>query len=207
MAITPTSRTTLYALKPAFVRRLSRAEKALSDHGVTADQLTVAAVGIALATAAALVVGTRLPGLWLLVAPLCLARMACNAMDGAMARRTGSATKRGAVLNELGDRAADVVTFAALGPVIGWPAALVVVLTAVAVAFVAVTAQAVTGHRLGQGPMGKPDRVAVLAAGATVAAFAGPSPLRVAAGVIVLGGLVTVLRRTVALWRLAGAAS
>lgn len=197
------SRTTLYAIKPAFVRRLRGMEQALGERGVTADQVTLAAVGIGAATAAALVAGTQVPLLWLLVAPLSLLRMACNALDGAMARHSGSATHRGAVLNELGDRAADTLTFAALGPVIGWSTALAAVATALAVSLVAVTAQAVTGRRLAPGPMGKPDRVAVLSLGATAAAVTGPEALRLAAWLLVAGGVATVIRRTAALWRAA----
>jgi CDP-diacylglycerol---glycerol-3-phosphate 3-phosphatidyltransferase len=194
----------LYALKPWFVSRLRGIENRAVARGVTADQLTWAGCLAGAGTAAALLAGTGVAWLWLAVAPLSLARMACNALDGAVARRTSTATARGAVTNELADRAADLVTFAALAPIAGAGLAAAVVVTALASSLVAVLAQAVTGRRLAPGPMGKPDRVAVLSVGATAAAFAGPGALVAAAWVIAAAGLVTVARRTAALWREAG---
>lgn len=193
--------TTLYRLKPAFVRSLAGVQNRLARRGVTADQLTMASLGVAGLTAAVLVAGAWVPLLWLLVGPLCLLRMACNAMDGSMARRSGSAGPRGAMLNELTDRAADALTFLALAPAVGWGIAVSAVAAALGVSLVAVTAEAVTGARLGLGPMGKPDRVAVLSLGATAAAIGGSGWLRAASLTIVAGCAVTVARRTAALWR------
>jgi CDP-diacylglycerol---glycerol-3-phosphate 3-phosphatidyltransferase len=205
--ITTEPRTTaggLYALKPWFVARLRSVEDRAVARGVTADQLTWAGALAGGATAAALLAGTGVPWLWLTVPPLSLARMACNALDGAVARRTSTATARGAVANELADRAADLVTFAALAPIVGAGLAAAAAVTALASSFVAVLAQAVTGRRLALGPLGKPDRVAVLSVGATAAAFAGANALVATAWVLVAAGLVTLGRRTLALWREAG---
>lgn len=185
----------LYRAKPAFVRRLRRLEDALIRRGVSPDALTGTALVAAVATAAALVAGTAVGWLWLAVAPLSLARMACNALDGSIARRTAAASPRGAALNELADRAADVVTFVALVPAVGLPLALAVTLTAVLTSFVAVTAQAVLGTRSTAGPLGKPDRVAVLSVAATAAVVAGPAALAIGAWAVIALGALTVARR------------
>lgn len=195
----------LYGLKPWFVARLRGVEDAAVRRGVSAGQLTWAGFAFAGGTAAVLLAGLTNPLWWLAVGPLSLGRMACNALDGAVARRTSTADHRGAVLNELCDRAADAVTFAALAPVVGVALAGGAVVTAVATSFVAVLAQAVTGRRLTAGPLGKPDRVAVLSVGAAAAVVVGPAALASAAWVLVGLGWLTVGRRTVALWRLAGA--
>src|SRR5688572_28146800 len=97
----------LYGLKPTFVRRLRGLEDRAVARGVSPNSLTVAAVGIGAVTGIALLAGNHVPVLWLAVPPLVLARMACNAVDGSLARRTGTSSARGAVLNELGDRSAD----------------------------------------------------------------------------------------------------
>jgi CDP-diacylglycerol---glycerol-3-phosphate 3-phosphatidyltransferase len=194
----------LYRLKPRFVARLRGLEDRVVARGVTAGQLTWAGALAGAVTAAALLAGTRAPWLWLAVAPLSLIRMACNALDGAVARRTSTVTARGAVTNELADRAADLLTLAALAPVVGVAPAAAAAVVALATSFVAVLAQAVTGRRIAAGPLGKPDRVAVLSVGATAAVLVGPAALVAATWVIVAAGLLTVARRTVALWRVAG---
>lgn len=196
----------LYAVKPWFVAWLGGLARVVVARGVTADQLTWLGLACAAFTAVALLAGAHAPLLWLAVGPLCLARMSCNALDGAVARTCGP-TRRGAVLNELADRGADLVTFAALAPVVGVGVAAAVAVTALATSLLAVVAQATTGQRLALGPMGKPDRMAVLSVGAAIAAGVGPISLTVAAWTIVGLGLVTVARRTAALWRIAGAAA
>lgn len=194
----------LYGLKPAFALRLRRVEDVALRRGITPGAVTRLAMVIAFATAGVLIVGTRYRLAWGAVAPLCLLRMGCNAVDGSIARRTRTASPRGAVLNELGDRVADVVTFAALAPAVGVALALGTVITALATSFVAVTGQAVLGERLATGPMGKPDRVAVLSVAAAVAAVIGPASLVAGAWMIVGLGTVTTLRRTAELWHRAG---
>lgn len=191
----------LYGIKPVFVARLRHLEDLAVRRGVSPDALTVAGVGLGVLTGVALAAGAVVPLLWLTVAPLVLARMACNAIDGSLARRTGTATRRGAVLNELGDRVADAATFLALAAVTGLALALAVVVVVLATSFVAVVGQALVGRRIAAGPMGKPDRVAVIACAAAVAAFTGPLALIVGAWMIVGLGSVTIVRRVRILWR------
>lgn len=197
----------LYGIKPTFVARLRHVEDLAVRRRVSPDALTAVGAGLGVLTGAALAAGAVMPLLWLAVAPLALARMACNAIDGSLARRTGTATPRGAVLNEAGDRVADIATFAALAPVTGPALALGVVLVALATSFVAVLGQGLVGRRGTAGPLGKPDRVAVIACGATVAAFTGPLALMVGAWTVIGLGSGTIVRRVRALWRDAGAAT
>lgn len=194
----------LYGIKPAFVARLRRLEDLAVRRRVPPDALTVLGVGLGALAGVALMLGTTEPLLWLAVGPLALARMACNAIDGSLARRTNTASRRGAVLNEVGDRVADVVTFAALAPAVGAPLALGVVAVALATSFMAVTGQALVGRRTAAGPMGKPDRVAVIGCAAGVAAFTGPAALAAGAWIVVGLGLVTIALRGRLLWREAG---
>lgn len=196
----------LYALKPAFVARLRRVEDAAHRRGMSANTVSVVAVVVAAATAVALLAGQRHALLWLAVPPLCFARMACNAVDGSLARRSGTTSSRGAVLNEIGDRVADAVTFGALAPAVGTALALAVVVVALATSFVAVVGQATLGERVGIGPLGKPDRVAVLSLAATGAAFAGAGVLTAGAWVLVVAGAATAVRRTLVLWQRTGEA-
>lgn len=201
----PSAAAGLYAAKPAFVARLARLEDLAVRRGTSPDALTVLGAALGVLTGVALVAGMVLPLVWLAVAPLALARMACNAIDGSLARRTGAATPRGAVLNEVGDRVADAVTFAALAPAVGPALALGVVAVALATSFAAMAGHALVGERIGAGPMGKPDRVAVIACAAAAAAFTGPVALTVGAWIVVALGIVTIVRRVRVLWRQAGA--
>ena len=99
----------LYGIKPWFVRRLKRAEDLLVARRVSPASITWAAVVVSVVAGIALAVGgvTRHYGWWLLVPPLAVLRLALNALDGPVARRTGRASLAGAVVNEIGDRAAD----------------------------------------------------------------------------------------------------
>lgn len=191
----------LYGVKALFVARLRPLEDLAVRRGVSPDALTVAGAGLGVLTGVALAAGAVMPLLWLVVAPLALARMACNAIDGSLARRAGTSTQGGAILNELGDRVADVATFLGLAAVTGPALALAVVVVVLATSFVAVVGQALVGRRIAAGPMGKPDRVAVIACAAAVAAFTGPLALIVGAWMIVGLGSVTIVRRVRILWR------
>lgn len=198
----------LYSIKPWFVRRLRRVEDVLVARRVPADVLTVAAVVVSLAAGVCIALGGLLdvPSLWLAVPPLVVVRLALNALDGSVARRTHTARPLGVALNEMGDRLSDAATIGATGFVID-PALAV---GATSAAFLAsssgVLALSLTGRRDCAGPMGKADRAAVLAVGATVAAVVGSgAPLTVAITVVLVGSLVTAFARIVRLRRELGA--
>jgi len=109
----------IYGLKPAFQNLLRPMVNGLARAGVTANQVTVAALLLSLAAGGA-VAWTR-GGRMLLVLPAVLfARMALNAMDGMLAREHGQKSALGAILNELGDVAADAGLYLPLAYVAGF---------------------------------------------------------------------------------------
>jgi CDP-diacylglycerol---glycerol-3-phosphate 3-phosphatidyltransferase len=183
----------LYQLKPRFVAGLSVIEDRLVAGDVRADTLTFLSLVPAAAAGIAIVAGaTWHPLLWLTVGPCALARMALNALDGAVARRTGTSHTRGEVFNELVDRIADALMLAPVAAVAPAWLAIAAVAAAWGTSLVAVLTQAVTGQRAHGGPMGKPDRVLVLALAAAAAVVVGPTAFTVGLLAIVLGCAVTI---------------
>jgi CDP-diacylglycerol---glycerol-3-phosphate 3-phosphatidyltransferase len=183
----------LYQLKPRFVARLGTIEDRLVARGIRADTLTFLSLVPAVVAGATIVVGAVWhPAWWLLVGPGALLRMALNALDGSVARRTGTSHARGEVHNELVDRAADALMLAPAAVVApAWLAAAAVA-AAWATSLVAVLSQAVTGERAHGGPMGKPDRVLVLSLAGVVAVGVGPVAFTGGLAVIVTGCAVTI---------------
>lgn len=184
----------LYSVKPWFVRRLHRIEDALVERRVSPDSLTIAAVGVSAAAGALLAAGGALsePLLWLLVPPLGLVRLALNALDGAVARRSGGGSPFGEVMNEMGDRLADVALIAPLAFVISPALALSALACALLASAAGVAGRTVAGVRLAGGPMGKADRVAVVALSAGAAALTESTlPLEIAAWAIAAGSVLT----------------
>lgn len=162
---------TLYSVKPAFQQGLRPIAELAIRRGVSANQLTLAAVAVSLLGGVALALSAGHPR-WLLVAPLVvLARLALNALDGMVARTSGTATPAGELLNELGDRVGDLLLVGGL--VIagtGDPRLGAVALAAITLpGAVGVTARAAGGTRRYEGPLSKPDRMAALAAATLLA--------------------------------------
>ena len=153
----------IYQLKPAFQNLLRPLVRGLARAGVTANQVTLAAMLLSLG------VGVLLWQyahdrwvLWLLPISLLL-RMALNAIDGMLAREHNMQTRLGAFLNELGDVVSDSAIFLGFALVvlpIPFAMALMVLITVLAALseMTGVLAQALTGTRRYDGPMGKSDR-------------------------------------------------
>jgi phosphatidylglycerophosphate synthase len=189
----------IYDLKPRFQALLRPLVRALAGGGVTANQVTVGAALLSMATGVAI---ARWPGsqrLLLLVPLVLFLRMALNAIDGMLAREHDQTSRLGAVLNELGDVVSDAALYLPLALVPGLDPRLIVV--AVIIALVAemtgVVAIQVGATRRYDGPMGKSDRafwfgLLTLLLGLGVAPGRWCSAL---AGLIVLLGLVTILNR------------
>lgn len=148
----------IYQLKPAFQSLLRPLVRQLARAGVTANQVTLAAVAMSLAAGLAVAVGGRN---WLIVLPAVLfARMALNAIDGMLAREFGQASRLGAVLNELGDVVADAGLYLPLAALEGfsWPLVATVVLLGTFTEMTGVVAVQIGASRRYDGPMGKSDR-------------------------------------------------
>jgi CDP-diacylglycerol---glycerol-3-phosphate 3-phosphatidyltransferase len=188
----------VYTMKSAFQRSLGGPEAWLVARRVHPDVLTGAALALAVLGGALLWAGARTPALLLLVPLLALGRTALNALDGLVARRTGLARPWGEVLNEAGDRLADVALLGglALAPTIDGrlgAAALVAVLLA---SYLGVLSKAAGGPRQYGGVMGKADRMLYLALAALAAGLAGrPEWLNAYLVVVLAGALVTCAQR------------
>jgi len=99
----------LYALKPWYTRRLTPILNAAVAREVSPDVFTVA--GVVAAGAAGVTVAL---GWWPLAALFLALRLAGANLDGAVARARGVSRPWGFVVNEIGDRASDLLTFAGL---------------------------------------------------------------------------------------------
>jgi phosphatidylglycerophosphate synthase len=172
--------------------------------GLTPNMISVIGIGFALVGAWAMLrADTGSPWLYLLGALGIQLRLLCNMIDGMVAVEGGKGSPTGPLYNELPDRIEDSVLLlgfaygAGLGAW-GWLAALLAMATAYVRA---------VGVGLGQpadfrGPMAKPHRMAAL----TLACLAALAEARysgavlvvpaVALGIIILGTLLTLVRRT-----------
>lgn len=151
---------TIYDLKPAFQNLLRPACKVLARAGVTANQVTVAAVLLSIATGAAVVAGNADRRVLLLVPVALMIRMALNAIDGMLAREHGMQSALGGLLNELGDAISDIALYLPFSLIAGVSPVLVVatVLLAVLSEMTGVVAVQIGANRRYDGPMGKSDR-------------------------------------------------
>ncbi len=156
----------VYDLKPAFQGLLRPLVRGLARAGVTANQVTLAAMLLSLATGAAIALAPERSGLLLLLPAVLFLRMALNAIDGMLAREHDQKTRLGAVLNELGDVVSDAALYLPLALVPGFSAPLValIVLGAALSEMTGVLTQTLGASRRYDGPMGKSDRAVVFGA-------------------------------------------
>ena len=165
----------LYAIKPGFQNLLRPLARWLHGRGVTANQVTLAALFLSLAAGGAVWLWPA-PETVLLLPPVLLLRMALNALDGMLAREFQGPTPLGAILNELGDVLADAGLYLPLALLSGVsPVAVVaLVLLALSSEFCGVLAVMIGASRRYDGPMGKSDRALLLGAIALWLGFGGP---------------------------------
>lgn len=188
----------LYDVKPWFVRKLRRIEDALVARRVSPALLTWGAVAVSVLAGVALAAGgiTRDYSWWLLVPPLAVIRLALNALDGGVARRTGRTGTAGAIANEMGDRAADTALIVPAAFVVEPALALGATAAAYLTSLTGVLGCAFGTGRLNGGPMGKADRVAVIAVGTTLGvALTSPLPVTCALVTTVAGCALTLVFR------------
>ncbi|TIX75884.1 MAG: CDP-alcohol phosphatidyltransferase family protein, partial [Mesorhizobium sp.] len=130
--------------------------------GVTANQITLLAAALSVATGVVVAVLAGHRAVFLLMPVVLFARMALNAIDGMLAREHGQASKLGMYLNELCDVVSDlalILAFAALFPAWG---VVAFAITAVLVEFAGVLGIAAGTGRNYAGPFGKSDRALAL---------------------------------------------
>lgn len=150
----------VYELKPRFQSLLRPLVGSLARSGVTANQVTLAAVVVSVATGTALLVAPGAFWALLLVPAVLLLRMALNAVDGMLAREHGQQSRLGALLNELGDVVSDAALYLPFAMIPDLEPRLVVVIVVLAVIaeMTGVVAVQIGGERRYEGPMGKSDR-------------------------------------------------
>jgi len=182
-----THMTWLYALKPWYARRLGRVVARLDAQHITAN--AVSATGVFFAGCAGAVLAFGPTGLISagLVAAFLAARLACANMDGTLARRRAP-RPFGGVVNELGDRLADVALLAGLWPHLGWATAGVL-LAATLPSWASLAVAAHGAPRTNGGPMGKTERCLL---GIVVVASGWYAPIAL---VIAVGSVVTAIVR------------
>jgi CDP-diacylglycerol--glycerol-3-phosphate 3-phosphatidyltransferase len=150
----------VYDLKPRFQGLLRPAVRRLAAAGVTANQVTVAALILSAAAGGAVAASGGARWALLMLPAVLLVRMALNAVDGMLAREHGMASALGAVLNELGDVLSDAALYLPLALVPGVGATFVVIAVVLAVIseMSGVVAAQIGASRRYDGPMGKSDR-------------------------------------------------
>jgi 1-acyl-sn-glycerol-3-phosphate acyltransferase len=188
----------LYALKPWYTRLLG----GIIDYAV-AQRISpnfFTAVGVLGASGAAM---SAAQGCWLLVS-LCLAvRLAGANLDGAVARARGLERPWGFVVNEMGDRASDLVMFAGLlvwaarqsGDGFDWSSMAVVWVLVAALAahlptFASLAAAGAGATRRNGGPLGKTERCA-----AATLLVAAPSMIGWICATLIVGSVATAVMR------------
>lgn len=190
--------TGLYLLKPWFTRLLTPVVTTAVQRGVSPDVFT--AVGVLGAAAAGASVAF---GWWPLAALFMVLRLAGANLDGAVARAAGRSRPWGFVLNEVGDRASDLLAFAGLavwaarqsGPGLNWLSWPVIMVLVAALAstvptFAALAAAGAGASRPNGGPLGKTERCLIV-----VVATAFPVVLPVASMQLINGSLLTTALR------------
>lgn len=152
----------IYALKPGFQSLLRPIVNGLARCGVTANQITLAALLLSLG--AGCLIGWAHGGRMLLILPAVLfVRMALNAMDGMLAREHNQKTALGAILNELGDVIADAGLYLPLAMVPELDPRLVtgIVILSILTEMTGVIGVEIGASRRYDGPFGKSDRAFV----------------------------------------------
>ena len=189
----------LYALKPWFTRRLTFVVDSAVAHHVSPDVFTAAGVAAAGAAGVAIAMGC-----WPLAVLFLVLRLAGANLDGAVARARGVSRPWGFVLNELGDRSSDLLTFAGLavfaarqgdGPGMHWLSwhvlqVLLAALAATLPTFASLAASAAGATRRNGGPLGKTERCLFVAL-----ATAFPVILPIVATQLVNGSIITTVLR------------
>ena len=156
----------IYALKPAFQNLLRPLLGILAGNGITANQVTVAAIVLSALGGLALFVFPGRAWSLLLVPVVLLLRMALNALDGMLAREHDMQTRLGCVLNELGDVVSDALLYLpfVLYPGVSKTAVVLIVMLGMVSEMTGVVAVQIGASRRYDGPMGKSDRAFLFAA-------------------------------------------
>lgn len=186
----------LYGFKSWYAGRLGPVRRLLVARRVPPAVITFAGVGFGCLAGGVLALLRPGPAAGAAVAVLLAARLACANLDGGVARDGDRATAFGAVLNEVGDRAAEYGVLAGCLPFAPLSLVLAAALAATLPSWVALGGAAAGLGRVQGGPVGKTERCLLL----IVLAFSGWSAGLL--GAIAAGSAVTAVARLVRLSRL-----
>ena len=152
----------LYSFKSWYAGRLAPVRRRLVAASVPPAAITAAGILFGGAAGAALATLRPGPAAGLTVAALLALRLACANLDGGVARDAHRATPFGSVLNEFGDRAAELAALA--GCLAFAPPALVLAaaLAGTLPSWVALAGAAAGLGRIQGGPVGKTERCLLL---------------------------------------------
>ena len=186
----------LYSFKSWYAGRLAPVRRSLVAANVPPTLITMAGIVFGGGAGAALALLRPGPTAGATVAVLLAARLACANLDGGVARDEARTTPFGSVLNEVGDRAAELAALA--GCLAFCPTALVAAaaLAATLPSWVALAGAAAGLGRIQGGPVGKTERCLLLA---LLAAIGFPV---VFLGVLAVGSALTALFRLARLARM-----
>ncbi len=187
----------IYAIKPWWQQRLSYLERLFIRKHVHPDLISLSGVVCAALLGIVLACSARLPLLVLLVAPLAIGRLAANALDGLVARKTDLARPWGEVFNECCDRLADTLIFVglALNPFVLSQLAWAVLVLILLCSYLGTVVKAAGGVRQFGGFLAKADRMLYLAAFSFITLFFSPASWNWLLLAFVPGLLLTIIQR------------
>ena len=193
---------TLYDIKPRFQSLLRPKVADLAAHGITANEVTLAALAMSCGVGALVWLFPNSSIVLLLLVVALGLRMALNAVDGLLAREHGQASPLGALLNEISDLASDAALFMPLALVAGIPATLAIIAASLGLVVegAGLAALLIGAPRGYQGPMGKSDRALAFGLLAFLSAlgWAGTTVSTVILLIIIALALWTIRNRVVA---------
>lgn len=185
----------------------------LANRGIQPNTISVASIGFAMLAGICFGFSTFFRPPWcertLLIFAIVFMqlRLLCNLFDGMVAVECGMKTRSGEIFNDLPDRIADPMILIGVGYAIrqvpfgvelGWLAALMAIFTA----YVRVLGASAGAKHFFLGPMAKQHRMAVMTLAALTAAVLLDRVFLVltgALGLVIVGCLVTILRRVKAI--------
>lgn len=154
----------IYKIKPKFQQLLLPVLKSFHNIGISANQITIASILLSLAIGVAFWFAGSNKYLFLALPIGLFIRMALNALDGMMARTYNQQTKKGEILNEIGDVISDLFIFFPLLLFERDNLYLIVIFLCLSIIneFAGILGKVVSKIRQYDGPMGKSDRAFVM---------------------------------------------
>lgn len=169
----------VYDLKPKFQNLLRPIATLLANKGITANQVTIAALVLSFLTGGLLFMFPDSKWALFLIPGVLFVRMALNAIDGMLAREFDMKSNLGAVLNELGDILSDTVLYLPFAYVSGFIPELIVLIVVLSIISetTGIIAVQIGSDRRYEGPMGKSDRAFIFGLTAILLGFGVPTEI------------------------------